>query len=80
MPVDDSQPPMRKLVITPPCTNEGLPHSQTNISQKLAEDQISQVLSNRDIRRSTRSMTSALFARRDLSIGDTPVIEVSDSS
>ena len=36
-------------------------------------------MSNRAIRRTTRSMTVALLARRNLSIGDIPVIEVSDS-
>ena len=71
---------MRKPATTIPYQNKDLPHSQANISQKWAEDQISRVLSNRAIRRTTCSMTAALFARRNLSIGDVPVIEVSDSS
>ena len=70
---------MREPKITVPCPSEGLPHSQVKISQKLAEDQISRVLSNQAIRRTTRSMTATLFTRRNLSIGDVPVIEVSDS-
>ena len=71
---------MRKPVIIPLCPNEGIPHSQTNISQKPAEDQISRVLSDQAIRRTTRSMIATLFAKRKMSIGDVPVIEVSDSS
>ena len=67
-------------MITVPCPNEDLPHSQINISQKSTEDQISRVLSNQAICRTTHSMTVAFFARRDLSVGDAPVIEVSDSS
>ena len=44
------------------------------------EYQTSHAMSNRAIRRTTRSMTTALLARRNLSIGDIPVVEVSDSS
>ena len=80
VPIDNSQTRVRKLEITIPCQNKNLPHSQANISQKQAEDQIFRVLSNKAIRRTTRSMTTSLVAKRDLSIGDNPVIEVSDSS
>ena len=45
-----------------------------------AEDQTSRVMSNQAIRRTTHSMTVALLARRNLSIGDIPIIKVSDSS
>ena len=37
-------------------------------------------MSNLDIRITTRSMTVALLARRNLSVGDVSVIELSDSS
>ena len=37
-------------------------------------------MSKLDIRRTTRSMTAALLAKRNLSVGDILVIEVSDSS
>ena len=39
--IDNSQPQVRKLIITIPYQNKDLPHSQANISQKPAEDQIS---------------------------------------
>ena len=71
---------MRKLVITSPYLNDDIAHSQTYISKKPAEDQISRVLSNQAIRQTTRSMMATFFARRDLSVGDAPVIELSDSS
>ena len=71
---------MRKSTITIPYQNKIFPHSQANISQKPAEDQISRVLSDQAIRRTTRSMIATLFAKRKMSIGDVPVIEVSDSS
>ena len=45
-----------------------------------AEDQTNHAMSNLSIRRTTRSMTAALLARRNLSVGDISVIEVSDSS
>lgn len=38
------------------------------------------MLSEQAIRRTTRSMATALFTRRDLVVEDTPVVEVSDSS
>ena len=79
-PVDDSRPRTRKSVITTPCPNDGLPHSQTNISKKPTEDQVSRVLSNQVIRRTTHSMTVAFFARRYLSVGDAPAIDLSDYS
>ena len=44
-----------------------------------AEDQTSRAMSNPAIRRTTRSMIAALLARRNLSLGDISVIEVSDS-
>ena len=47
--VDDSQPRMKKPVITAPCPNDDLPHSQANVSKKLVEEQVSRVLSNQVI-------------------------------
>ena len=79
-PVDDSQPWTSKPMITAPYPNDGLPYSQKNVSHKSAEDEVSRVLSNLAIHRTTRSMTAMLFASRDLSIWDAPVIELSNSS
>ena len=70
---------MSKPVITTLCPNDGLPYSQKNVSSKLTEDEVSMVLSNQEIRQTNHSMMVALFASRDLSIGDAPVIELSDS-
>ena len=50
------------------------------MKQTKAEDQTSRAMSNLAIRRTTRSMTTTLLARRNLSVGDILVIEVSDSS
>ena len=50
------------------------------MKQTEAEDQASHAMSNLSIRRTARSMTAALLARRNLSVGDISVIEVSDSS
>ena len=70
---------MSKPVITVPFPNDGLPYSQKNISHKPVKDEVSKVLSNWAIRRTIHSMTVTLFASRDLSVGDAPVIELSDS-
>ena len=67
-------------MIIAPCPNDGLPYSQINVSHKPAEDEVSRVLSNQAIRQTTHSMMAAFFARRDLSVGDGHVIELSDSS
>ena len=45
-----------------------------------AKNQTSSAMSNPAIRRTTRSMTATLLSRRNLSVGDISVIEVSDSS
>ena len=69
-PVDDNRPRTSTPVIITPCSNDGLPYSQTNINHKPAEDEVSRVPSNRAIRRTTNSMTTVLFASRYLSVGD----------
>ena len=66
-------------MIIAPCSNDGLPYSQTNINHKPAEDEVSRVLSNQEIHRTICSMTAALFVNRYLSVGDALVIELSDS-
>ena len=50
------------------------------MKQTKVEDQTSHAMSNPAIRRTARSMTTNLISRRNLSIGDISVIEVSDSS
>ena len=50
------------------------------MNQTEAEDQTCHAMSNLTIRRTTRSMIADLLARRNLSVGDISVIEVSDSS
>ena len=49
------------------------------MKQTKAENQTSSAMSKPDIRRTTRSMTAALLSRRNLSVGDVLVIELSDS-
>ena len=44
------------------------------------ENQTSSAMSKPAIRRTTCSMTTTLLARRNLSVGDVSVIELSDSS
>ena len=50
------------------------------MKQTKAENQTSSAMSNLAIRRTTHSMTAALLAKRNLSIGDISFIEVSESS
>ena len=50
------------------------------MKQIVDENQTSSVMSNPAIRRTTHSMTVALLSRRNLSVGDISVIEVSGSS
>ena len=67
-------------MVVSPYPNDGLTYPQINVSHKQTEYEFSRVLSNREIHRTTHSMMSVLFASRDLSIGDSPIIELSDSS
>ena len=62
------------------CQDKSSSHTQLNTKQTKAENQTSSAMSKLTIRRTTRSMTAALLARRNLSIGDVSVIELSDSS
>ena len=50
------------------------------MKQTEAKDQTSHAMSIRAIHRTTCSMTTTLLARRNLSVGDISVIQVSESS
>ena len=50
------------------------------MKQTKAENQTSSAMIKPAIRRTTRSMRAALLYRRNLSVGDVSVIELSDSS
>ena len=50
------------------------------MKQTKAENQTSSAMRKPAIRRTTRSMTTTLLAKRNLSVGDVSVIELSDSS